>query len=72
MIGLGVRLTVSGGREAVTRLLILTAAVGLGVGLLLAAVSAVNAVGVQNAMRGWTPGRRTFCGPPRGGGTVFR
>ena len=39
MIGLGLRLVVNGGREAVTRLVILTVAVGLGVGLLLTAVA---------------------------------
>ena len=32
MIGLGLRLAVSGGREALTRLLVLAVAVGLGVG----------------------------------------
>ena len=37
MISLGLRLVVNGGREAVTRLVILTIAVGLGVGLLLTA-----------------------------------
>ena len=35
MIGLGLRLAISGGREAVIRLLVLAVAVGLGVGLLL-------------------------------------
>ncbi len=39
VIRLGLRLAVSGGREAVVRLVILAAAVGLGVGLLLTAVS---------------------------------
>jgi hypothetical protein len=39
VIRLGLRLTVSGGREAVTRLFILAAAVGIGVGLLLTAVT---------------------------------
>jgi hypothetical protein len=39
VIGLGLRLTVSGGREAILRLAILAAAVGPGVGLLLTAVS---------------------------------
>jgi hypothetical protein len=53
VIRLGLRLVVSGGREAVVRLLILAAAVGLGVGLLLAAISAVNAVGAQNDRYAW-------------------
>ena len=42
MIGLGLRLVLSGGREAITRLLVLAVAVGLGVGLLLTAVAATN------------------------------
>ena len=53
MIRLGLRLAVSGGREAVTRLVIVAIAVGIGVGLLLAAVSAVNAVNAQNDRYAW-------------------
>ncbi|HEV2239502.1 MAG TPA: FtsX-like permease family protein [Streptosporangiaceae bacterium] len=53
MIGLGLRLAVSGGREAVVRLVILAVAVGLGVGLLLTALSAINAVNAQNARHAW-------------------
>ncbi len=53
MIGLGLRLAVTGGREAVVRLVIVAAAVGLGVGLLLTVISAVNAVGVQNDRYAW-------------------
>ena len=53
MIRLGLRLAVSGGREAVVRLVIVAAAVGIGVGLLLTVVSAVNAVGVQNDRYAW-------------------
>ena len=53
MIRLGLRLAVSGGREAITRLLILAAAVGLGVGLLLTALSAINAVNAQNLRHAW-------------------
>ena len=37
MIPLGLRLVITGGREAITRLIILAVAVGLGVGLLLTA-----------------------------------
>ena len=47
------RLAVSGGREAITRLVIVAAAVGTGVGLLLTVVAAVNAVGVQNDRYAW-------------------
>ena len=53
MIRLGLRLAVSGGREALTRLVILAAAVGIGAGLLLSVISAVNAVGVQNDRYAW-------------------
>ena len=53
MIRLGLRLAVSGGREAVVRLVILAVAVGLGVGLLLTALSATNAVNTQNARHAW-------------------
>ena len=53
MIGLGLRLVVGGGREAITRLVILTIAVGLGVGLLLTAVAATNAVTAWNARHAW-------------------
>ncbi len=53
MIPLGLRLVISGGREAVTRLVILTVAVGLGVGLLLTAVAATNAAVTWNNRHAW-------------------
>ena len=53
MIPLGLRLTLSGGREALTRLAILAAAVGIGVGLLLTALAAINAVNAQNLRHAW-------------------
>ena len=53
MIPLGLRLVVSGGREAITRLVILAVAVGLGVGLLLTAVAATNAVTTWNNRHAW-------------------
>ena len=53
MIPLGLRLVLSGGREAITRLVILTIAVGLGVGLLLTAVAATNAVNTWNNRHDW-------------------
>ena len=52
MIGLGLRLAVSG-REALTRLVVLPVAVGLGVGLLLTAVAATNAAVTWNNRHGW-------------------
>jgi hypothetical protein len=53
VIGLGLRLAVSGGREAAVRLVILAVAVGLGAGLLLTALSATSAVEAQNARHAW-------------------
>ncbi len=53
MIGLGLRLVLSGGREAIIRLVVLGVAVGLGVGLLLTAVAATNAVTAWNNSHAW-------------------
>ena len=53
MIGLGLRLVISGGREAITRLVVVAVAVGLGVGLLLTAVAATNAVTTWNSRHTW-------------------
>jgi hypothetical protein len=53
VIGLGLRLVVNGGREAITRLVILAVAVGLGVGLLLTAVAATNAAVTWNNRHAW-------------------
>ena len=47
MIGFGLRLAVAGGREALTRLVIIAVAVAVGVGLLLATLAGVNAVNTQ-------------------------
>ena len=53
MIGVALRLVLSGGREAVIRFLVLAAAVGLGVGLLLTAAAATNAVTTWNNSHAW-------------------
>ena len=53
MIGLGLRLVINGGREAITRLVVLAVAVGLGVGLLLTVVAATNAVSTWNNRHAW-------------------
>jgi hypothetical protein len=53
VIRLGLRLAFSGGREALVRLAILAAAVGLGVGLLLTALAGINAVNAQNLRHAW-------------------
>jgi hypothetical protein len=53
LIPLGLRLVIGGGREALTRLIVLAAAVGLGVGLLLTAVAATNAATAWNNSHAW-------------------
>jgi hypothetical protein len=53
VIPLGLRLVISGGREALTRLVVLAVAVGLGVGLLLTAVAATNAITAWNNSHAW-------------------
>jgi hypothetical protein len=53
VIQLGLRLVLSGGREALTRLAVVAVAVGLGVGLLLIAVAATNAVSTANSRYAW-------------------
>jgi hypothetical protein len=47
MIGFGLRLAVAGGREAITRLVVIAVAVAVGSGLLLATFAGVNAVNAQ-------------------------
>jgi hypothetical protein len=53
MIRLGLRLAVAGGREAIIRLVSIAAAVAIGVGLLLATISGINAVHAQNDRYAW-------------------
>jgi hypothetical protein len=53
VIRLGLRLTLSGGKEAAARLIVTAAAVALGVGLLLTALAGMNALNVQNARAKW-------------------
>ncbi|MEU3342532.1 FtsX-like permease family protein [Streptomyces sp. NPDC006668] len=53
MIRFGLRLTLSGGREAATRLAVIVAAVALGVGLLLSILAAINATATQNSRNAW-------------------
>ncbi|MFH9350037.1 FtsX-like permease family protein [Kitasatospora sp. NPDC017646] len=53
MIPFSLRLAVSGGREAVARLLMIAAAVAIGVGLLLSAFSSVNAIDRANERQVW-------------------
>jgi hypothetical protein len=53
MIRIGLRLTVAGGREAIIRLVVIAAAVAIGVGLLLAALAGTNAVHAQSSRAAW-------------------
>ncbi|MFF2142798.1 FtsX-like permease family protein [Kitasatospora sp. NPDC058190] len=53
MIPFSLRLAVSGGREAVARLLMIAAAVAVGVGLLLSTFSSVNAIDRANERQLW-------------------
>jgi len=68
VIALGLRLVISGGREAVTRLVVLAVGVALGVGLLLTAVAATNAVTAWNNSHAWfwTGSYREPAGPAKG------
>jgi hypothetical protein len=68
VIALGVRLALNGGREAMTRLVILSVAVGLGVGLLLTVLATTNAVAAWNARQAWwwTGTQWTPAGPASG------
>jgi hypothetical protein len=73
MILLGLRLTLRGGRETVVRLLLLMAAVGLGTGLLLAAISGINAVNAQNDVgaRPWAQNSAGHRGATAPGATLW-
>jgi len=53
VIRFGLRLTLRGGREAVTRLVLIATAVAIGVGLLLCTLAGINAVNTQNARYAW-------------------
>ncbi|MCW3839171.1 ABC transporter permease [Micromonospora yasonensis] len=53
MIRFAARLTLAGGREAATRLVIIAAAVALGVGMLLTTLAGMNAVNAQNQRYAW-------------------
>lgn len=67
MIGFGLRLTVSGGRESAARLAVIVAAVGVGTGMLLTTLAGINAVNSQNARYAWL---ETGAGAPTPAGSV--
>ena len=77
MIGLGLRLTLNGGKEAAVRLAVTAAAVALGVGMLLITLAGINALNAQNARAAWlntspAGGRLASRLPPRSRGSVPR
>lgn len=53
MIGLGLRLAVAGGKEAITRLALIAVAVAIGVGLLLTTLGSINAFSAQDQRYAW-------------------
>jgi hypothetical protein len=53
MIRLGISLTLSGGKEALARLVVTAVGVAFGVGLLLASLASINAVNAQDARGAW-------------------
>ena len=53
VIRLGLRLTLKGGKEAAVRLTVTTAAVAIGVCLLLAALSGMHGISAQNSRAAW-------------------
>ncbi|MFE9958159.1 FtsX-like permease family protein [Micromonospora sp. NPDC005299] len=61
MIRFAVRLSLAGGREAATRLVVIAAAVALGVGMLLTTLAGMNAVDAQNQRYAWL---NTAVAPP--------
>jgi hypothetical protein len=64
MIGFSLRLAVAGGREAITRLVVIAAAVAIGVAMLATTVAGVNAVTAQTARYEWLT-------PPDTGGPLL-
>jgi hypothetical protein len=75
MIGLGLRVTLSGGKEAAVRLAVTAAAVALGVGMLLITLAGINALQAQNARAAWLntspPGGRLASRLPPGSRSGF-
>jgi hypothetical protein len=53
VIAFGLRLALAGGRETVARLVVIAAAVAVGVGMLLTVVAGTHAVSAQNARYAW-------------------
>jgi hypothetical protein len=60
MIRLGLRLSVGGGRAAVSRLIVMALAVAIGVGMLLTTLATMNALGRQDARAAWLATTSSF------------
>jgi hypothetical protein len=69
MIGLGLRLTLGGGRETAVRLAVTAVAVALGVGMLLVTLAGINGIKAQDARGAWlvNPGTSGSPAPSRSG-----
>ena len=72
MIGLGLRLTLGGGREAAVRLAVTTVAVALGVGMLLVTLAGINGIKTQHARGAWLTNPGTSGAGIAGHGAVTR
>ena len=74
MIRLGLRLAVTGGREAITRLALISVAVAIGSGLLLTTLASTNAFSAQNDRYAWLetgyPGAEPSAGTATSGTTA--
>jgi hypothetical protein len=66
VIRLALRLTVAGGREAITRLALIAIAVAIGTALLLTTLASLNAVNAQNARYAWLETGYTGSNAPAG------
>ena len=72
MIGLGLRLTLGGGRETAVRLAVTAVAVALGVGMLLVTLAGINGIKAQNARGAWLVNPGTSGSPAASHGTPAR
>ncbi|NYJ04759.1 ABC transporter permease [Petropleomorpha daqingensis] len=71
MIRFGLRLTLAGGREAATRLVMVAVAVTLGVALLLTTLAGIHAVNAQNDRFGWLETGAAGATPSTGGDPLW-
>ena len=72
MIGLGLRLTLGGGREAAARLAVTAVAVAVGVGMLLVTLAGINGIKAQSARGAWLVNPGTSGSPAGSRGAAGR